>query len=429
MNKQITAVLITVSTLACLCACGREKPELEPVSVQTESSEGSSVRETEKARLTRSDSRIMGKLDDKFDVDAYVLNEKKELPAYYILNRINLTEDQLAEKLMSKSGYVREDKDLGIVTFANDDERLVIDLAGKTNPMYLSPNLTYASADMGKYYEFVFRGSVANTNEGADSAEAAKAVSLVKEMLNKLPVQYHDDFEVEKIDSYDLNSRYSVFKRFREQNDIDIPDENKDKIAKLDRSILYGNLLLLTEGKNAELDKDFIFSEDNSCFLVCGFMKADDLQINTPGTYPDPSIKAVVSSRGIEYLYIEDLYIPDNGSLEEAPLISPEQAIEAVYKDYAASPNKDNFRVKIEQISLNYLKEEKQTGTDYMFDDKATAPSSVKLRPAWTVKMAISNLERQDGINGQETKVYADNGKVVISYFEEENAITFNFEP
>ena len=76
MNKQITAVLITVSTLACLCACGGEKPELEPVSVQTESSEGSSVRETEKARLTRSDSRIMGKLDDKFDVDAYVLNEK-----------------------------------------------------------------------------------------------------------------------------------------------------------------------------------------------------------------------------------------------------------------------------------------------------------------------------------------------------------------
>ena len=413
MKKRIIAMTLTAAGLASLCACGVDKPDLKSVSDQTNSTEVTSAATTEKKKLTRQDSYILGEMADKFQVEAEIINEKTSLPSCYYLSRINMTADQIAERLLSDTGYSRDDIGHGIVAFSNGNEKLVLDPDGRsTGPFFPSPNLTYA-LDKGKEYEAVVKGL--NINESSDSDEAKKAVNRVKEMLSKLPVEYDDNFEVEEYTHEALNEYYSMF-NFSPEEPLDIPDEIQDQSNRSEDKMISGNILLYSEGKDAKLDKDFKFSEDDSCYIVTGNMKVSDLQI-TDMFFNTNSISAAVSSRGIEYLYVENLYIPDNGS-SETPIISPEQAIESLYNDYAASPNKDNFKVEINKISLNYMKENESSDTG------KTGTSTVKLRPVWALSLYIHDIEKGEEMP-QEAYIYADNGKLITLLFEKENSIMY----
>ena len=397
---------LTAAALASLCACGVDKPDLESVSDQTNSTEASSAATTEKKKLTRQDSYILGEMADKFQVEAEILNEKTSLPSCYYLSRINMSADQIAERLLSDTGYSRDDIGHGIVAFSNGNEKLVLDPDGRsTGPFFPSPNLTYA-LDKGKEYEAVVK--YANINEISESPEAKKAVALVKEKLNKLPVEYDNDLKVEEFTPDDLNTYYSWHLDIDSREDI--PDSNDIS----EEEMVPHYILLYCDSKDLKFDKDFKFSEDDSCFLVKGNMKVNDVQISTLDFLSSSySITAAVSSRGIEYLYVEDLYIPDNGS-SESPMISPEQAIEAFYTGYADSQYKDNYEVKIDKICLNYIKEDTSDG------QKIDA-SNVKLRPAWTLSMNLINREMGDG-QPCEASVYADNAEVITPFSEIESA-------
>ena len=407
--KKIATALCTMTLLMSFSACGVEKPDLGSVTEKVKSSEGSSAREkeTEKKTLSRKDSHLKGDFAKRFHVDADIEGEKANLPTYY-LSKINLSEDQLAEKLMSSPEYNRSESEKGIVFFSNEKETLAIDMNGLySNPVAPSPSLTYA-LDKGKEYEEVIKGNA--PYESLDSEASKKAVAQVTEILDKLPIQYHEHFDVEKVNYDFLNEMYSF--HVDPANQPEIPDE---VIEQLDlpedgSTIISNGILKLAEGKDAKLDKDFKFSKDDSCFVVAGNMKVNDMQISGAGFNPY-SITAAVSSRGVEYLYIEDLYIPDNGS-SDSSTVTAEQAAEAVYKDWDSVPEKENYEVYINKMSLKYTKEIPSS------DKEKADTSKAKLRPVWDCELHINSID-----HGYATvsncEVYADTGEMTSPFFEE----------
>ena len=399
MKKRIIALLLTVSALASLCACGVEKPDLESVPEKAKSTEGSSAKETEKKKITRKDSHIKGDLAKNFHVDADIQGEKTSLPTYY-LSRINLTEDQIAEKLMSTSEYIRNDTEDGLVSYVNSEtnEKLAIDLNGKfSSPDSPTPNLTYGG-DKGKEYEAAVK--FYSPYESLESEAANNAVAQVKAMLDKLSIQYHDFFHVEKMNYDFMNEIYAGHADPIAQPDI--PAELQEKYDEMARSM---EILTLTEGKDAKLDKAFKFKQDDSCFVVMGNLKVNGLEIKNTGFKPY-CITAAVSPRGVEYLYIEDLYIPDNGS-SESPIITPEQAAEVLLKDFEASPHKDKYEMYINNMSLGYTSEPSTNDI-----------SKVKLRPVWHCDLNITNLEHGYA-SVTNCDVYADTGEMPYEFFPE----------
>ena len=410
MNKRITAVLLTVSTLACLCACGVEKPELEPVSVQTNSTEVTSAATTEKKKSTVRNSHIKHDFSKSFHVDADVKDCNKTSLPVYDLKRIDLTEDQFAKSLMSGSGYSRKKTTEGVTVYIGSNEKLVVDLDGRySNPVLPSPNLTYA-LDKGKEYETAVKDI--KPGKPLDNEDAVNAAAQVKEILDKLPVKYDDDLLVGKIEYDELNENYSSCLG---NDDPDSSDEDNDQSNLVDPDLsLIDNVLLSCEGQNAQLDKDFRFTPNDGCFVVKGKLKIDNRQIS--GSLFDPySITAAVSSRGIEYMHIDNLYSTDNGS-SDSPVIPAEQAVEAVYNEYVDSMNGDIFEVYINKIDLNYLKD---------FEASENLESEVykaSLRPVWRVSMEITN-DKNGYRDVREAEVYADSGELVtecdlISYLD-----------
>ena len=422
MKKQIAALSLSLALLAGLCSCTVEKPGLESVSEQTKSSGGTPVKESEKKKLTVSDSKIKGDLAERFHVNADVIDGgKTNLPTYY-LSKINLSEDQFAEKLMSEPGYSRDDIDGQTVAFENGKEKLVVDLEGKhANPDSPSPNITY-SLDKGKEYE----AAVKNHSPGdkLDSAAAKTAVAAVKAMLDKLPIEYDDDLIAGKVSYTDLNFFYSSVIEYQNRDSLDNVEDPiyTDSSASLptDRIFLYRiddearkaalmqeQILLYSEGKDAKLDPDFKFTKDDDCFLIKGKMKINDIPVS--GTFFDPySITAAVSSRGVEYLYIENLFISDNNS-SDSPVITAGQAVDAVFKLYEVLPDKENYDIYINDISLTYTRENKRSDV-----------SKASLRPVWIVGMDISEY-REGYITVSEAQVYADSGEIMESFFREKS--------
>lgn len=384
MKKRLIAMTLTAAALASLCACGVDKPDLNAVSEQPKSSEGSSAKETGIQTITRNGSHIKGNPADLFNVDAEIENEKTSMPTYY-LNRINLTEDQIAGILMSIPDYKREDKEDGVVAYVNDNEKLVIDLGGKlSDGLRPSPNLTYG-LDKGKEYESVVKDCIAN--DDPEDEESSTAVGLVKAKLDKLSIEYCDAFKVKKHTLDDLNGLYSDYFRSFDQPDLSY------------------KILLNIEGNDAKYDKDFKFTKDDNCVVVTGNLKLNDMEISGIRSNCS-SITAAVSSRGIEYLYIEDLYTPDSGS-SDSKILTSEQAVKAVYKNYDTSPVKDKYKVKINEIILDYRREDES--------------SKVVLRPVWIVYMDISYLGEDDKPVIGSGEIYADTGEPVEPFSWDEN--------
>lgn len=393
--KKFATALCTLTLLVSFSACGVEKPDIDSVTEKAKSTDGSSATESKKVTLSRKDSHIKGDLGKRFHVDAEILNEKKSLPTYY-LSKINLTEDQLAETLMTNAEFTRSDSDEGLITYSNDKERLVLDLNGKYSDSS-SPNLTYA-LDKGKEYESVIRPYM--PYESIDTEASRLAVGKVTEILDKLPVKYDSYFQVEKASYEFLNASYPSGSESDKHDEI--PEEFIELYG-LPEEIYTQNLMLLSEGKDAKLDKDFKFSKNDGVFVVAGNMMVGDMVIAGSG-YKPYSIIAAVSSRGVEYLYVEDLYISDNGS-SDSPLITPEQGSEAIHKDYESAPNNDKYEVYIDKAILKYVKD---TGSS----DK----EKIKLRPVWRFDMSLTMLEQGYATTGN-CEVYADTGELVNSFF------------
>lgn len=402
MKNRVIAMTLTAAALFSLCACGVEKPVLESVSGQQKSSEGSAAAETEKKKLTVNDSKIKGDLSKKFHVNANLDDGgKTELPTYN-LTSINMTEDRFVKQIMSD--YVREDIDSHVTAFINDTEKLVVDPEGlHTNSDSPSPNISY-SLDKGKEYEAAIKHfSPYNT---LDSDAAKTAVADVKAMLDKLRVKYDDDFLAAKVSYTDLNNFYTSS---IELQNPDLPDDVKDQVdTDAPASLLTDQILLYSEGKDARLDKDFKFTKDDSCFVVKGNMCINDVNISS-STYEPYGITAAVSSRGIEYLYADNMYVSDNGSTDSS-IITPEQAVEIVYKEYEKSPEKDKYEVYINDIRLTYRKVNETTGNGKADASKAT------IGPVWSISMDVNN--REEGfLTGTEAEVAAGSGELIASFF------------
>ena len=385
---------LTLALSAGLCSCTVEKPDLDAVSEQTESPAVSSSIEIEKDKLIRKGAHIKGDLSEKFHVDANIPKETENLPAYN-LSKINLTEDQLAERLISGLEYSRKECDGGVIVYSNENEKLAVDLSGKYSDNYFSPSpsLTYA-LDKGKEFEYVFNSYIPYDENGNETS--TEAVAQVKEILDKLPVKYDDVFMVERFDCERLNTVYSY--------------RSSDEILELygsPENMLSRNILLQTEGKGAELDNDFKFKEDDGCFLVKGNIMVNDISLGDID-YANYSITAAVSSRGVEYLKIKDLYLPDNGSTV-SPNISPEQAAEVIYKDYEKSPNKEDYEVNINDIRLTYTKAYE------IFDNGMPDVSKAALRPVWVLTTGVK--DREGVYNAYDSIVFADTGDISQCFY------------
>lgn len=392
---------LTLAISAGLCSCTVEKPNLEETDGQTVSSEGTSANESGKKKLTVRGTKLTGKFSDRFKVEAEISGNDRTSAPTYTLRKINLTEDQIAEKLMSGIEYNRKDCDHGVVVYSNDNEKLAIDFNGVySNSFSPSPGLTYA-LDKGKEYESVIKGQIAyddNTDETKD------AVSKVTDILDKLPIKYHDVFTVEKLNCDELNTSYSC--NFSGDDQLGIPNGDLAEYVISDE-LSSDRILLDTEGKKAELDKDFRFKEDDECFLVSGYMKVSDIPLNDM-CYEHKSIVAAVSSRGVEYLFIENLYIPDNGS-SDSPIITPEQAVEIIYKDfYEVSPDKNNYKVEISSINLSFYRDNERS------DDWKPDATKATIRPVWRIIVDVNKYESD--YSEHEFIIYADNGDVYQAY-------------
>ena len=406
MKKRIIAMTLTAAALASLCACGVNKPDIEAVTKQPKSSEGASVTVTEKKRLTVKNNSIKGDMSEKFHVNADIINGDKTSMPTYVLSKTNMTPDQFAEKLMSDPDYNRDEIDNSIVVFSNDKEKLVVDLdsIGKqSNPLEASPNITYA-LDKGKEFEAALK-SQAPYNK-LETTAAKQALAQVKEMLDKLPITYDDDFYVDMIDYTTLNMYYS----FCVGGDAPgLPDDITDQIdTNPPASLRTDQILLYSEGRDAVLDKDFKFTKDDNGFVIKGKLKLNDMPVESSFCSPY-SITAAVSSRGVEYLYVENLYVSDNGS-SDSSIVTPEQAVEAAYHDYDVSSGKDKYEVFVRNVSLTYLKE------NGLSDSGSAIASKAVLKPVWKVSMDITNVEEGYG-TFSETQVYADSGKIMVSSF------------
>ena len=398
---------LTAAVLFGLCSCTVEKPDLEAVTEQVKSSEGTSSKESGKKKLTVKDSKIKGDLDKKFHVSGDIIDGGKTNMPTYILSKINLSADQFAEKLMSEKGYNRNDIDGHTVAFESGKEKLVVDLEGKhTNPLNPSPNITY-SLDKGKEFESAIKNH--RPDSDLDSAAAKSAVAQVTAMLDKLPIEYDDDFLVGMVDYTTLNTYYQFD---LPGSNPDLPDDIREQIDVEAQTamILQDHILLYIEGKDSNLDPDFKFTKDDNIFLVKGKMKINDMPVS--GSFIEPyCITAAVSSRGVEYLYIENLYIADNGS-SDSSIITAEQAVEAAFKDYEALPNKEDYEVYINDITLNYMRDNKNAANGLPDASKAS------LRPVWVLGMDITN--HKDGYGTvSDAKVYADSGELMDSYFHD----------
>ena len=83
--------------------------------------------------------------------------------------------------------------------------------------------------------------------------------------------------------------------------------------------------------------------------------------------------------------------------------------MDAVFRLYEVLPDKENYDIYINDISLTYTRENKRSDV-----------SKASLRPVWIVGMDISE-HREGYITVSEAQVYADSGEIMESFFREKS--------
>lgn len=374
--KKIITLVCTLALMLSFSGCGIERPDLD-IKAQ-EQSEGSDLK-----RFDIKDSRIRTDLSDRFHIDADISGHDADSLPSYELKKLILSEDQIAEMFMSGPGFKRENKNEGVVGYSKDKEKLDVYVADRNTMGYLStPAISYA-LDKGKEYQAVLQ--VLLTDKKASDEAGKKAEELVKEKLGKLPVEYCD-FTVSPIDHDALNRTYAALVA--------------GQTGELPEDGTVNEIIYTTDGPD-DLDKNFRFTEEDDCYFVRGVQKIKDFPLTSE--HYGYNVSAVVSSRGIEYLQIDNLYTAENPYMD-SPVIPVEQAADVFYKAYGSSTAKDQIEITVDRISLSYMMQESY--------DEGARESKTFLLPVWSFHYVAKNSEETE-IGSMYCKVSASDGKLL----------------
>lgn len=280
------------------------------------------------------DSHVKLDLSDSFRIDAdingYDINKISAYKLYYP----DVSEDKIAEIFMPEGGYKCEDLDDGSVRYTKDKESLEVHIKDKG-----SDNCSYIEyiGDTEKEYGYIIDTTAKDLPTVVTDGEA---YDLVKEKLDKLPIDY-DDLYIRRLNYNDMNESYAEI--VRSENDTSGEESSASNEEKL--------------------DENFRFNAGDDCYVITGRTKMKGLSffsyIDLLFSYFDTgygkshNICAAVSSRGIEYIVIRDMYSAKD-PYDETPVISPEKAVEALYLAYDSSVDKDKIAISIDKIDLIY---------------------------------------------------------------------------
>ena len=235
---------------------------------------------------------------------------------------------------MPEGGYKCEDLDDGSVRYTKDKESLVVHIKDKG-----SDNCSYIEyiGDTEKEYGYIIDTTAKDLPTVVTDGEA---YDLVKEKLDKLPIDY-DDLYIRRLNYNDMNENYAEI--VRSENDTSGEESSASNEEKP--------------------DENFRFNAGDDCYVITGRTKMKGLSffsyIDLLFSYFDTgyrnshNICAAVSSRGIEYLVVKDMYSAKD-PYDETPVISPEKAVEALYLAYDSSVDKDKIAINIDKIDLIY---------------------------------------------------------------------------
>ena len=330
--KKSAALLCSFAMLFSFTSCGIEKPDPEL------RSSGNDLK-----TFNIKDSRIKTDLSDRFRINASISGDDGSNLSSYELRKISLTEDQIAETIMSETGFIRDDKEDGVVEYRNDMEKLDVQLTDQLSMNSIkSPSITY-SLDKGKEYKAVVENNI--DEETPYDEEAKKAEELVKEILDKLHIEY-GEFSVVKTDYYRMNDFYR--QQIQDQKEMLEAAGSGDA-----EEYLTDDLELYKAGKYELLDKTFKFTEGDDCYCFYATRFFNGLPL-TSGE-ENHKIFAAVSSRGVEYLYADNIYSSDS-PFQESPVIPVEQAVNTLYNEFEEFKAKDEIKVNVDKICLSYLK-------------------------------------------------------------------------
>lgn len=366
--KKLTSLFCASALLLSFSSCGVEKPDIETTtaktSEETSSSSSTSASEEDVNKFKIEDSHITTDLNERFHIDADISGYDISKVTGYGLKTPDMNEDQVANILMSDRNCEYKEMENGEKVFSNDKEILSVRYVDKTPAArYSSPALIY-SLDKGKeYHSIVWSLSYGNLEKDEDME---KAEALVKDKLDKLHIEY-GDFYVSRIDNDDLNDYYGISVKEQAGSEVNIIDYD----ANPNRA--YASSFTRYDMKDP-LDENFQFNTEDDCYIITGSIMYKGLSLK-PSVYNNyPTIRAAVSSRGIEYLYLDQLYSTET-SYGESAVIPLEQAVDSVYKAFTEKSDGDKLEVTIYSIELSYLKE---------YSEDSSSSTKYDLVPVWT---------------------------------------------
>lgn len=386
--KKATAVVCTFALLLSLSSCGIEKPD-----TTKESNEQTSADVKDIKKFNIKDSHVRADLSDSFVVDADISGNDIKSVASYDLDVTKLTEDRIAELVMADGGYKREDKADGMIEYASEREKLDVQLIDTSSMSFMtSPSFTY-SLDKGKEYKALV--DYYWLTETARDIDEINAIDLVKEKLDKLPFEYGDMF-IYKMDCDTMNSVYA--ERIAEQQKI--VKEAGSAGNEADRSF-EADLYLM--GKYDLLDENLQFTSEDECYIINGKLTMKDLPVYS-WNYQISSIYAAVSSRGIEYLKVDNLYSLENAHGESAA-VDIEKAADALYQAFESSSYKDKNDITVDKIDLAYQKD------NYTGDDPREHTKEF-ISPVWAIHYLIKPKNGNE-LDGRTCIVSATDGTML----------------
>lgn len=326
------------------------------------------------------DSHVRLDLSDSFRIDADISGNDISKMSCYKLNSPRMSEEKITGLFFPGGGYKREDKENESAVFTKDNEKLTVWFKDKDNKDQFECEAVEFALDKGKEYSAVL---AQQSHLDYASEAGGEAVELVKAQLDKLPVEYCD-FHILKLNSTDMNNSYNA--------------------AVKEQQIIKTNNEAYEFSEDEYLDEDFKFNAGDDCYLIAGRTLLKGLPVNE-GWYSSYrnsyNIKAAVSSRGIEFLEIINMYSAEE-AYNENPVVSAEKAVGSLYKAFDASALEDKVNVSINEISLIYC-------TDMDRNDPTTKGDIV---PVWFINYLV------DGADGGEPQekfcaVYASDGKIM----------------
>lgn len=363
--KKITAVLCTFTLLCSISACGVERPDLEIAAKEQADGSADNLKKFE-----IKDSNVTTDLSDKFHIKAVISGNDVSKASSYELTNFKMSEDQVANLFFPGGGFKREDFSSGAAEYTKEKETLDVHFVDMSSMAIMSsPNITYY-LDKGKEY-----GGIINycwAEDKPSDADQEKAVDLVKDKLDKLGLEY-GDLKISKVSHDTMNGYYIQAAKWIQ--------ELKEEAESSDTGDTSYDALLYSQGYYQDLDENFQFTAEDDCYVINGYLQQKGIPVVDHG-FQTVNIRAAVSSRGIEYLFVDNLYSAEN-EYGGASVVPVEKAADALFKAYGSSAIKDKSEITVDKISLSYQK-------DYSYGE-SVFNSKTFIVPVWTVSYHIDD--------------------------------------